>query len=191
LSGTFAVVSHEIDWLLNPQLRVTPQASRASYGELHRAVEAAYPDAPVRSVWAPKGPRFACEFWVRGDGGGNRRVYVDPYTATVQGEGSWFNTQRFFRDFHRRFFWSAWWGIWLVAFFGLPLLAASATGLAFYKRWWAKLFTLRWRQGGRLLWSDLHRFAGVWTLLFSLLISITGLWYFVEIPLSWNFKPER
>lgn len=191
LSGTFAVVSHEIDWLLNPQLRVTPQESRASYGAMHRAVEAAYPDAPIRSAWAPKGPRFACEFWVRGEGGGNRRVYVDPYTATVQGEGSWFNTQRFFRDFHRRFFWSAWWGIWLVAFFGLPLLAASATGLAFYKRWWAKLFTLRWRQGGRLLWSDLHRFAGVWTLLFSLLISVTGLWYFVEIPLAWNFKPER
>ncbi len=191
LSGTFAVISHEIDWLLNPALRVTPQETRASYGQMHAAVQAAYPEAKIRSAWAPKGPRFACEFWVGGLGGGNRRIYVDPYTAKVQGEGPWFNTQRFFRDFHRRFFWSAWWGIWLVASFGLALLAASATGLAFYKRWWAKLFTLRWQQGGRMMWSDLHRMAGVWTLLFSVLLSVTGLWYFVEIPLSWNLKAER
>lgn len=191
LSGTFAVVSHEIDWLLNPALRVTPQSTRVSYGEMFRAVREAYPDAPVRSAWAPEGSRFACEFWVAGPSGGNRRVYVDPYTGRVQGEAPWFNTQRFFRDFHRRFFWHPWWGIWLVAVFGFVLFAASATGLAFYKRWWAKLFTLRWGKGGRQLWSDLHRLVGVWTLLFSLLIAGTGIWYFVEIPLSWTVKPDR
>lgn len=191
LSGTFAVVSHEIDWLLNPVIRVTPQNTRASYGEMYRAVEKAYPEVQIRSMWAPKGPWFGCEFWVDGLPSGNRRVYVDPYTAEVLGEAPWFNTQRFFRDFHRRFFWGAWWGIWLVAAFGFVLFAASATGLAFYKRWWAKLFTLRLRGGARLAWSDLHRLAGVWTLLFSLLIATTGIWYFVEIPLSWKFKAER
>lgn len=191
LSGTFAVVSHEIDWLMTPALRVAPERARASYGDMYRAVQEKYPGVPIRSAWAPKGPRFACEFWVSGPSGGNRRVYVNPYTAEVQGEGAWFNTQRFFRDFHRRFFWHAWWGIWLVAAFGFVLFAASATGLTFYKRWWAKLFTLRWGKGGRQVWSDLHRLAGVWTLLFSLLIAVTGIWYFIEIPLSWNFKPPR
>src|SRR5690606_25999462 len=32
----------------------------------------------------------------------------------------------------------------------------------------------------------LHRLAGVWTLLFALLIGATGVWYFVEIPLHWS-----
>lgn len=191
LSGTFAVVSHEIDWMLTPAMRVAPQPSQASYGQMYRAVQEKYSGVPIRSAWAPKGPRFACEFWVRGPSGGNRRVYVNPYTGHVQGEAAWFNTQRFFRDFHRRFFWHAWWGIWLVAVFGFVLFAASASGLAFYKRWWAKLFTLRWGKGGRLVWSDFHRLAGVWTLLFSLLIAGTGIWYFVEIPLAWNIKAPR
>lgn len=192
LSGTFAVVSHEIDWLLNPELRVTPQASRASYGDMYQSVQEAFPEDRIGSAWAPQGPRFACEFWVRGESGGNRRVYVDPYTAEVTGEGSWFNTQRFFRDFHRRFFWNAWWGIWLVAAYGFILLVASGTGLAFYHRWWAKFFTLRWSSGGRLRWADVHRLSGLWTLLFSILISLTGIWYFVEIPLADNMRrPPR
>ncbi|MGV3486945.1 MAG: PepSY-associated TM helix domain-containing protein [Planctomycetaceae bacterium] len=191
LSGTFAVVSHEIDWLLTPAMRATPQASRASYGEMYRNVQQALPGVSIRSAWAPRGSRFACEFWVQGDTGGNRRVYVDPYTGNVLGEGAWFNSQRFFRDFHRRFFLHAWWGIWLVAVFGFVLFAASATGLAFYRRWWAKFFTLRWSHGGRLRWADLHRWLGLWTLLFSLVISATGIWYFAEIPLSERIKSAK
>ena len=186
LSGTVAVVSHEIDWLLNPALRVVPQSSRASYGRMYQAVRQQYPDAEVTIAWAPVGPRFACEFWLQETGGGTQRVYVDPYTAQVQGVGSWFNTQRFFRDFHRRFFWFAWWGIWLVAAYGCVLLTSSLSGLLFYRRWWAKLFYLRWGKGGRLFWSDLHRLCGVWTMLFAVLIAATGVWYFVEIPLRWS-----
>ena len=190
LSGTIAVVSHEIDWLITPAMRVSPQDERASLDAMYQAVQQAHPEAPIRSLLVPAGGRNAYEFWIAAKQGGTVRVFVDPHTGVVQGTTAWFNTQRFFRDFHRRFFWYSWWGIWLVAAYGFFLLGSAATGLAFYKRWWAKLFVLRFAKGRRVFWSDLHRLTGVWTFLFSIVIAVTGIWYLFEIPLGWYDLPE-
>ncbi len=193
LSGTVAVLSHEIDWLVTPALRVTPTESRADWTVMTQAVHQAYPDAEIKYAAAPLGARFASEFVIKSAGKPSERVFVDPYRGTVTGHAPWFNTQRFFRDFHRRFFVFSWWGIWIVAIFAFVLLGSAATGLAFYKRWWAKLFTLRLRKGFRVFFSDLHRMIGVWTLLFAVLIGITGAWYLVELPVGWadlNEKPS-
>ena len=118
--------------------------------------------------------------------GNTLRIYVNPYSGEVTGKATWMNAQRFFRDFHRRFYIMAWWGIWVVAIFSLPLLLTSITGLLFYKRWWKRLAVIRLRSGGRVFLSDLHRLLGVWTLLFTFVIGVTGIWYFVEIPLGWR-----
>jgi uncharacterized iron-regulated membrane protein len=55
----------------------------------------------------------------------------------------------------------------------------------FYKRWWTKLIVLRFGKGSRIFFSDLHRMTGVWTLLFAVLIGVTGGWYLVELPVNW------
>lgn len=191
LSGTVAVVSHEIDWLVTPALRVSPTSEQADWATMTAAVRQAYPDSTIQSVNAPLGAWFACEFLVRSPSKTTERVYVDPYRGTVTGSAPWFNTQRFFRDFHRRFFWYSWMGIGLVAMFGLVLFTSAATGLAFYKRWWAKLFVLRVSKGKRIFYSDLHRMTGVWTLLFAAVISVTGVWYLVELPIGWADVIQR
>jgi len=185
LSGTIAVLSHEIDWLVTPAMRVTPTDERVDWTEMTHSVRQAYPDAEILGAAAPLGSRFASEFSVRTPGGLRERVYVDPYSGMVTGRAPWFNSQRFFRDFHRRFFISAWWGIWLVTIFAFVLLASAATGLVFHKRWWTKLFVLRLGKGLRVFFSDLHRMTGVWTLLFAVLIGITGGWYMAELPVNW------
>jgi uncharacterized iron-regulated membrane protein len=182
LSGSFAVVSHEIDWLLTPAMRAPAHDGPVNWDAVAEQVRREYPEAPLTFLWAPEGPGFAAEAWLRTPEG-NRRVFADPATGEVLGTTGWFNTQRFFRDFHRRFFWYSVWGIWLVSSFAVILFATAFAGLLFYKRWWAKLFTLRVHRGGRMFFSDLHRMTGVWTLLFALLISLTGLWYLVEKPL--------
>jgi uncharacterized iron-regulated membrane protein len=109
-----------------------------------------------------------------------RKVYLNPYTGALEGHTSFFNTQRFFRSFHRRLF-DGDRGIFLVALMALPLLLTAGTGLLFYKGWLKQLVTLRTGKGRRLLWSDLHKGAGIWGLLFTLVIALTGLFYFVEI----------
>ena len=52
-SGTFATVSHEIDWLVTPERRAMPQVEPASWGEIHAAAQARVPGAEVRSLHAP------------------------------------------------------------------------------------------------------------------------------------------
>ena len=185
LSGSFAVVSHEIDWLCNPAIRVSPEGERLPWSALLNSAEQYAGRSKVRMCFTPQSDFFAAEFWTRDERGNTRRIYVNPYNGTVTGEAAWMNAQRFFRDFHRRFYIMAWWGIWVVAIFSLPLLLSSITGLLFYKRWWKQLFVLRLRSGRRAFFSDLHRQAGIWTLLFTFVIGVTGFWYFVEIPISW------
>lgn len=181
LSGTFAVVSHEIDWLLTPAVRAPAHDGPVNWAAIAESVQARYPRHRVTLLTAPVGRGFAAQAWVQTPDG-QRRVFADPATGEVTGETGWFNTQRFFRDFHRRFFWYSAWGITLVSAFAVVLLFSVGTGLLFYKRWWAKLLTLRFHKGRRVFWSDLHRLTGVWTLLFALVIAATGVWYLVEGP---------
>lgn len=178
-SGSIATLSNEIDWLLNPAMRVAPQEGQVQWGAVYRGVEAAFPEGEIGMIEGPLGPRFAAMAYVE-VGGQTRKVYVNPYTGAVQGHTSFFNVQRFFRSFHRQFS-DGRRGIAFVTLFAFVLLVAGLTGFVFYKGWLKQLFTLRWGKGARLLWSDLHKGAGIWALVFTLVIAFTGVFYFVEV----------
>lgn len=182
-SGTVAVLAQEIDWLLNPLLRVTPQAQPASWGELHDAVRAAYPGATALALEAPRGPRFAAVAVLDTPAQAYLRVYLDPYRAEVLGQTSFFNVQRFFRSLHMSLFdpFGRMWGYWLVSAFGFALLALAITPLVFYRRWWRGFLILP-HSGprARTTWSNVHRAFGVWGLAFTLLMGVTGAWWTFE-----------
>jgi len=184
-SGAFATISNEMDWLLNPAMRVTPQGELVGYSVMSEAVEAKYPDRRISRIKAPLGDRFAAEFLVeRTDGSefpeNTARVYVNPYTGAVQGTAGWFNVQRTLRNFHMSLSLPSF-GIYIVGSFGFFLLTSIVTGLLFYKNWRRGLFELPVRGGRRALWSGVHRTAGLWSLWFTFIIAATGIWYFVEM----------
>lgn len=179
-SGTVATVSHEIDWLLEPALRVESSAGRASWGEIHSAVRDAYPDARIEWIQAPRHTGFAAEAVVQTSEQQRLRVYVHPTTAQVQGDSTFFNVQRFFRSFHMALFLTYPVGTYVVGTFGVLLALSTLSPLLFYKRWWTRFFRLRGGRGARALWSELHKLAGLWSLWFGLVIAITGIWYLVE-----------
>lgn len=185
-SGSVATLSNEIDWLLDARHRVEAREAPYDWAAMHRAVGQAFPDGQNLGVYAPgsgyapPGGQAAAVSYVALPNGQTRKVYLNPYTGAVQGHTSFFNAQRFFRSFHRRFF-DGTRGIVLVTLMALPLLVAALTGFFFYKGWLRQLITLRRDKGQRLLWSDLHKGAGIWGLLFTLLIALTGLFYLVEL----------
>lgn len=178
-SGTVATVSHEIDWLLDPAKRVEPGERRSPWGDIEHAVRIAYPAAERMSFSAPLYSRAAAQVVVDLPHQKSLRVSVNPYTAEVLGDGSYFNVQRFFRSFHMNLF-SGKWGYYTVFSFGLVLLMSFVTPLVFYKRWWRRFFVLKTDKGGRVFWSDVHKLVGLWSLWFVLAIAVTGVWYLFE-----------
>lgn len=179
LSGAVATLSSEIDWLLNPSIRATGANSHAGWAKVYESARAASEGEKILYVTAPLSTGFAYEAVTMAPDNSMRRIFIDPQSGEVQATGSWFNTQRFFRDFHR-FLFMPLFGRYLIYVFGLVLLFSAMTGILFYKSWYKHLFTLRFHRGTRAFWSDLHRLTGVWSVLFAIIIGGTGVWYFVE-----------
>lgn len=186
-SGAIAVFGHEIDWLLNPALRVEPRDSRVSFDEILTEVKRAYPTGKVAFWSMQAGSRFADVFEVyphyvnAEEWGESTEVYVDPGRGVIQGTGFALTARRFLRAFH--YYWfdtRTGWGFFLVASFAFVLLGMVITGMRIYRRWWRGLFSLRFTRGRRIFLSDLHKLCGAWTLLFNLLIVVTAIYYLVE-----------
>ena len=185
-TGTIATLSHEIDWLLNPAMRVQPvEEARASWGELAASAQATIGASRIERISAPIASRFAVEAIAMDSDGKRFRIQLDPWTAEVRGITSWINAQRILRELHRHLMLPIDWGLPLVTILSLPLLASAVTSFWVYKKWWRGFFRLprrrRERRGdARRFTGDLHRFAGLWSLWFVMLIGLTGLWYLVE-----------
>jgi len=185
-SGTIAVFSREIDLALDPGLSAAPRTERVAWGAFERSIAAERPDWWLMQMTASHGPGTALEAWAQDEEGVTWRIHGDPATGAITQTRSLFGVQRFFRSFHMALFVEAWpilgvpLGDWIVALLSIPLLASMATALVFYRRFWRGFVHLQWRKGRKVLWSDVHKLAGVWSLWFILAIGLTGLWYLAE-----------
>ncbi len=177
--GTFATLSHELDWLVNPAQRVAVSGELRSPEDFHKAVADAYPNAQIQTIYAPRYANFAAEVGIRDENKLAKRVYVDPYTLKIRGEGPRLNIQRYLRDFHRRLFTGSF-GFYLICLASVPLLGSLITSLYFYKRWWRRFFEFKSARTVRTFVSNLHRISGLWAIWFVIIISVTGTWYLFE-----------
>jgi uncharacterized iron-regulated membrane protein len=195
VTGTLAVVSQEIVWLANPQMRASQPADdapRLGYEQIITAIKTAEPQALVQRISRPDESHFALDVTLSYPDGRSLVTYVNPYTGVIQGTAPEFNFQAFTRALH------GWWlvpftngyswGWYLVSALSLPLLASLITGLVVYKRFWKGFFrpTLRIRHGARIFWGDFHRLSGIWSIWFIAVISITSTWFLIEAVLSDN-----
>ena len=195
VTGTLAVVSQEIVWLANPDIRASKPSDEAqplSFDQVIAAIKRDEPKAIVQSIIRPDESHFALSVGLSYPDGRSVEVYANPYTGAIQGISPSFNFQQFTRALH------GWWlvpftngyswGWYLVSALGLPLLASLVTGLVVYKRFWKGFLrpTLRIRHGARIFWGDFHRLSGIWSIWFIAVISITGTWFLIEAVLGDN-----
>ncbi|UGU18080.1 PepSY domain-containing protein [Sinomicrobium kalidii] len=177
-SGTLATLSHEMDWLFNPDARATPQQELASRNTIVANFRNSYPDASI-GYWMRTDEPYLCDVIYKKEGGYTSYVFANPYTGEIQGEAR-LTFQRFFRDLHYFLFIPFQAGHFTVLIFAFLLLTSLITALVFYKKWWRKLFKLETGKGVLVFFRSLHRLAGLWSVPFTLLFSITGIWYFLE-----------
>lgn len=186
-SGTFAVFSNEVDWLLDEKKRIEHQEAPIRWEAMYQSLKAVYPGGTLQGIYRGffdgHGDRFATVAYMALPNGQTRKVYLNHFTGEILRDAGFFNVQRFFRSYHRRFFDGSR-GIFLVTLTSFFLLFSVLTGFLFYKGWLKNLFRLRLGKGIKALWSDVHKLTGIWSLLFALLIAVTGIFYFTEILMS-------
>lgn len=193
-TGTIAVISQEIVWLIHPAVRAEAPGSdhaRLSYQALVNAIGFQDSRAVVQSLSWPEESHFALTATVSYPGGTSTQLYVNPYSGAIQGAALEFDLRKFMRALH------GWllipfghgfsWGWYLVAALAIPMLASLITGLVVYKRFWRAYFQrprLRTGQGARIFWGDFHRLSGLWSIWFVLLISVSALWFLIQAVLA-------
>ena len=182
LTGTIAVFSSEIDWLLRPAMRVAPASvgSEVAWSRAAQAIAAHAPEARIVRLEAPADRGFALSATIERAGGGLAFVYAHPSTGAVQGEGHWVGAKRIFRNMHRHLMMPTKWGVPIVSSTAVLLLVSLATSFVVYKKWWRGFLRPIRPRDLRTALGDFHRLAGVWGMWFVLLIALTGVWYLVE-----------
>ncbi|MCB1836958.1 MAG: PepSY domain-containing protein [Alcanivoracaceae bacterium] len=196
VTGTVAVLSHEITWLTNPAARAAnpDNLPRLPVSALTDAVQRELPEADISHVMVLE-PYLVTVVSVSTPDAPRLLAYVNPYTAEVQSINSGLTFVGFMRALHGwlLFPWQQAysWGYYLVGLMSLVTLTALATGVVVYKNFW-HAFTrprLRTGKGARVLLGDLHRLAGAWSLWFLLVIGVTGFWYLTQAIL-WDNDVE-
>lgn len=179
-SGAVAVFKAELDWLVTPALRAPhPTGSRPTADAFAAAVASAYPRASLTALELAPAAGFAHRASIRTGDGVSREVFLDPATAAVRGDreissGYFSSLHNFVRQFHVRLLMGAW-GRVFVGGLGVVLALSCLTGLYVYRSWLAGLWRLRWRGlTGSARARELHKWVGLWSLLFNLMIAVTG-----------------
>ncbi len=181
-TGTLAVVSIEIDWLLQPSLRVSPASAEGPVAWARIAESAAeYPGiAQATAIEAPAASAFAARVTVEYPDGSLGFLHAHPTTGEIQGTGPWVGAQRVLRNMHRHLNLPTWIGVPIVSSLAFLLLVTLVSSFVVYKKWWRGFAKPLRKRDARTWWGDFHRLAGVWSLWFVALIAITSVWYFVE-----------
>lgn len=184
ITGTLAVFAEEIDWIFYPEIRVSPLDVKLNEGEVFDRMQAAMPDAGLSNYsTANDRHRTAAGAVMSLPGGGFQKVWANPYTGEITGTTDFLTIGEFLSILHRNLFMPLI-GRSLVNVFGVLCLIGLITGLISYRKFWREFFTLpRWNAKPRIFLGDLHKFLGLWSLWFVLIIGITGSWWFYKNPL--------
>ncbi|OUS25835.1 hypothetical protein A9Q99_20490 [Gammaproteobacteria bacterium 45_16_T64] len=184
LTGSIAVFSDELDWLLYSEIRVTPQGEKLNEGEIFDRLQAAMPNVGLAALsTANDKEATAAHARMTLPGGGFKKIWIDPYTGEITGTTNFLTVGEFFSILHHTLFMPVI-GRALVNVFGVLCLIGLISGLISYRRFWREFFTLpRWNAKSRIFLGDLHKFIGLWSIWFVLIIGVTGSWWFYQTPL--------
>jgi len=184
LTGTIATVAHEVEWLVQPEVRGASNGQTDDYAGMWALARARYPDAYIQSVGTydrADSSYFARQVDLIMPDGTGRRLYIDPSRMVVTGEGAGHSFHFIMRGLHYYLLLPGEWPFYLVTSLGFVLILSLVTGLITYKKFWRGFFRLpRWSRSTRTWSGDLHRLMGLWSLWFVAVIGLTSIWYFVE-----------
>ena len=183
LTGCVLLFDNAIDGWLNPDtVVVQPGGQRQPCDRVLGTLRQHYPAGQIRNlVLYPNQPDRALRADVRN---GQQRLwaYVNPYTGAFLGERDAENA--FVRNVHglHEHLLAPPVGDWILFVVGLCLVGSVLSGTWYYRRSLVSVFRLgvRWNKPKRFVYGDLHKYLGVVSLGFLLVIGATGTFFHWE-----------
>jgi uncharacterized iron-regulated membrane protein len=190
LSGSLLVFREELESLFNPALvKVEPTpagrpdaspSSRLPLDTLLAAAQSQLPDHEVTG-WLLQydSPRMADVLYVIKRGENEWLIAtLDQYTGRLLASPRLGTTTftGWMLELHYEFF-AGNVGLVIVGLLGVILCVLGVTGVWMYREFWKHVFTLRWGRGARILFSDVHKFVGITSVAFNLILGFTGAWW--------------
>jgi len=176
VTGAIMAFEPELDHLLHPHRSyVEPQGSPKPLAELSAAAGKVVPGQPVLFALSPAA-NISWQVIYR-----DAAVYVNPYTGEVLGvDRSPTEFLGYVHQLHLRLLTPLWLpkrdprqiGKQVMSWAGVASLFLLLSGL--YLWWPTKRVRVEWRSGERRSWFDLHNSIGIVSLLFLLVLSLTG-----------------
>ncbi|RUO69143.1 PepSY domain-containing protein [Pseudidiomarina salinarum] len=189
LTGSIIVFKKEIDaWLLSDLAYMEPtDQPRLPLTELTAQINAQLPNYEIGS-WEifPQGHDESDRIFVieRGTDAWSKS-YLNPYTGEVLSEPA--EPGHYLTDWLVELHYTLLLndikgldehlGLIISFILALFLVFMGISGLIIYRRFWARLFTLRWNQQMLMVFSDLHKMFGTFASPILLILGITGGYY--------------
>ena len=181
LTGTIGYFDTEIDRWMRPELPLKPQTiSQAEglalgFGYLREVA----PSATSWTVFAPNGHDIQqlSVFW-SGGGGERTSAVLDHATGRPLQARDTSGGATLYQMHYRLHYLPSWMAYWIVGFCTMMMLVAIVSGVITHKRIFKDFFTFRPGKGHRS-WLDFHNVMGVFALPFHLMITYSGLLFFM------------
>jgi len=168
VTGSIMAFEDQIDHVTHRHLFfVTPQARPLSLAELATAAVRRFPGEKAAFFGLSASPDLSS--YVAFSSG---NVYVDPYTGEVLGVRSGPTWLSYVHQFHLRLS-AGDTGKKIVSWVGVVMLFLLLSGL--YLWWPVKRATIKWDAAPKRLWFDVHSAVGIFSLVFLLLLTVTGI----------------
>ena len=182
MTGTLSVFAHEIDWLLNPDMRVDHASIEGdvNWAAITDSVAAYAPNAKFNAIDAPVAKGFAASANIFPPGQPRLYIYLHPTTGEIQGTSSGPDVHQVLANIHRSLYLPGKLGGLVVPSMSIFLATSLVTALIVHKKWWRGFFRPIRTHSARTMVGDFHRLVGVWTIWFALLAALCGFWYTVE-----------
>jgi uncharacterized iron-regulated membrane protein len=187
LTGSLLVFRTEIDaFLIRQQIgAIAPQGEKLPIRPILDTVQAAYPEQkPVSVNTLPKPEAPYMVFLTMPNSRDRLQVFVNPYTGQILGERVWEKSPiGWLRKLHYDLL-AGKIGQAIVGFVAFLLLILSFTGLALWPGWRKLLagFKIKWNAHPKRVNFDIHKVAGILSLVFFILTAFTGF--------CWNFYDQ-
>lgn len=182
LSGSVLMFSREIDGMLRPEVvRVERNGpDRLPLDDLVEKVSESYPGHQITG-WAlfPDDPGASDRAWMKlPDDEHWLYAHIDPYTAKILSRPA--ESVEHFTGWLLELHYSLLAdhiGMFIAGVFALFLFLLGITGFWLYRDFFRNFFRLRWNKCARIAFSDIHKFVGINSVLFNLILGVTGGWW--------------